>query len=72
MNFYKRGILLTSIGAVFIATSPVLTRLAEGLPSGEIAFFRLLFGSFFIFTISRFMKDDMRLEKKRRLKIYYL
>jgi hypothetical protein len=24
----------------------------------------LLFGLFFIFTISRFMKDDMRLEKK--------
>lgn len=64
MNFYKRCILLTSIGTVFIATSPVLTRLAEGLPSGEIAFFRLLFGLFFIFTISRFMKDDMRLEKK--------
>ncbi len=68
MDFYKRGILLTSIGTVFIATSAVLTRLAEGLPSGEIAFFRLLFGSFFIFTISRFMKIDLRLEKKDILK----
>jgi drug/metabolite transporter (DMT)-like permease len=64
MKTYRRGIILTCIGTLFVSTSPVLTRIAKDLSSGQIAFFRLLFGSGFIYLISRYFKIDMTLKRR--------
>jgi len=64
MNDYRRGIVLTACGTVFFGTSPVLTRLAEGLPVGEIAFFRMFFGAALILVISRSTGVDLPLERR--------
>jgi len=53
MNNHNRGLLLVSIGTIFLSTSPILTRWVADLPAGEIAFFRMLLGSMFIFIISK-------------------
>jgi drug/metabolite transporter (DMT)-like permease len=54
MKFHNRGLLLVSLGTIFFSTSPVLTRWVGDLPVGQIAFFRMLFGSMFIFIICKF------------------
>jgi RarD protein len=64
MNHYRKGILLTALGTIFFGTSPVLTRLAEGLPVGEIAFFRMLFGALFILSASRAAGISLPLERQ--------
>ncbi|AYO32070.1 MAG: hypothetical protein PWR06_2714 [Thermoanaerobacteraceae bacterium] len=64
MNHYRKGILLTALGTIFFGTSPVLTRLAEGLPVGEIAFFRMLFGALFILAASRAAGISLPLERQ--------
>ncbi|HHY42822.1 MAG TPA: DMT family transporter [Thermoanaerobacterales bacterium] len=53
MNNHNRGLLLVSIGTIFLSTSPILTRWVADLPAGEIAFFRMLLGSMFIFIMSK-------------------
>lgn len=64
MNDYRKGIVLTACGTVFFGTSPVLTRLAGGLPVGEIAFFRMFFGAALILVISRAAGVDLPLERR--------
>ncbi len=64
MDSYKRGILLAAIGTVFFGTSPILTRLAEGIPAGEIAFFRMILGSLFIFAAARFTGVQLSMDSK--------
>ncbi|HHW02380.1 MAG TPA: DMT family transporter [Thermoanaerobacterales bacterium] len=64
MDSYKRGILLACAGTVFFGTSPVLTRLAGGLPVGEIAFFRMFFGALFILIASRAAGVSLSLERQ--------
>ncbi|WP_245628501.1 DMT family transporter [Fervidicola ferrireducens] len=42
----------------------MLTRFAEGLPVAEIAFFRMLIGSFFIFIAAKAVKVDLSINKR--------
>lgn len=64
MNHYRKGLFLAALGTVFFGTSPVLTRLAGGLPVGEIAFFRMFFGALFILVVS--LATDVNLAIDRR------
>jgi drug/metabolite transporter (DMT)-like permease len=64
LDSYKRGIFLAATGTLFFGTSPILTRLAEGIPSGEIAFFRMILGSLFVFIAARFTGVQLLLDKK--------
>jgi len=61
MVYNNRGLLLVSLGTVFFSTSPILTRCVSDLPVGQIAFFRMLFGSMFIFIISKVTGTPIRL-----------
>jgi len=53
--------MLCTLGTLFFSTSPIFTRLAQALPVGEIAFFRMLFASIFIFIAAKWTKVDLRL-----------
>ncbi|WP_170240273.1 DMT family transporter [Thermosediminibacter litoriperuensis] len=64
MKDKRRGILLSALGTLFFSTSPILTRFAAGLPVGEIAFFRMLFGSLFIFIAAKATGVDLRLSRR--------
>jgi len=64
MNNHNRGLLLVSIGTIFLSTSPILTRWVADLPAGEIAFFRMLLGSMFIFIISKVTGTGIWLKTK--------
>jgi drug/metabolite transporter (DMT)-like permease len=64
MDMYGRGILLTAIGTVFFGTSPLFTRWADGLPVGEIAFFRMFLGAFFIYMAAKIKRVPLSLERK--------
>lgn len=59
MDSYRRGIMLVGVGTIFFSTSPVITRWVGNLPVGEIAFFRMLFGSFFIFLAAKITKTEL-------------
>lgn len=67
-NFLKvrsnKGLFLAILGTVFFSTSPVLTRMVHKIPSQEIAFFRMLLGSLFIFTASMISGVDLTLQKR--------
>lgn len=64
MKDETKGLVFSALGTLFFSTSPILTRFAGELPVAEIAFFRMLLGSFFIFIASRAVKVDLSINKR--------
>lgn len=60
----KKGIVLSALGTLFFSTSPILTRFASELPVAEIAFFRMIIGSFFILIAAKAAKVDLSVNKR--------
>ncbi|MGB4148015.1 MAG: DMT family transporter [Tepidanaerobacteraceae bacterium] len=71
MDTNKRGLILVIIGTLCCSTSPVITRFVVDLPSGQIAFFRLLFSAFFIFVLAKVSKSRLVIDSKDIIKFLY-